>query len=225
MRVKNRMTLNPIVATLKTTYNDALHIMKQNHIKHLPIVNDKGKPVGIVTRGNMSKASPSPVTSLSVFEIASYLDNVTMESIMTSPVFAVEETCSITNAAKFMVTNEIDSLLIMREGELVGIITIADMFKTFIEITGGTQAGTRIEARMPIKKGNLLPFMQALSNAGSFIASLAILNDENAEYGFMDIKERGGSEEDIRKEIDKLGYVEILSIRHSDTDKLLSLGK
>src|SRR5512139_2682858 len=44
MRVKNRMTPNPIVATRKTSYNEALRLMKQNHIKHLPIVDDKGKP-------------------------------------------------------------------------------------------------------------------------------------------------------------------------------------
>ena len=37
--------------------------------------------------------------------------------------------------------------------------------------------------------------------------------------------ERGGKEEDIRKEIDKLGYVEILSFRHSESDKLLTIGK
>ena len=49
MRVKNRMTPNPIVAHPKTNYNDALRLMKQNHIRHLPILNEKGKPVGIVT--------------------------------------------------------------------------------------------------------------------------------------------------------------------------------
>ena len=225
MRVKNRMTPNPIVVTLKTTYPEALRLMKQNHIQHLPVVDEKGKPVGIVTRDDMHRIAPSPVTTLSVFEIASYLDNISIESIMTSPVLAVEESCSITNAAKFMLTKDIDSLLVMREGTLVGMITKTDIFETFVEITGGGQPGSRIEARMPIQKGNLAPFVQAFTNAGSFIASFAILNDENAEYGYMDVKERGGNEDDIRKEINKLGYVEIVSFRHSDSDKILNLGE
>ena len=165
MRVKNRMTPNPIVATLKTNYNDALRLLKQNNIQHLPIVDGKGSPVGIVTRSNMLRTQPSPVTTLNVFEIASFLDNVTMEKIMTSPVLGVDESCSITNAAKFMLDNKIDSLVVMREGTLVGIITIADIFRTFIEITGGDQPGSRIEARIPNQKGHLAPFMQALSNA------------------------------------------------------------
>ena len=225
MRVKNRMTPNPIVATIKTNYNEALRLMKKNHIQHLPIVDEKGRPVGIVTQNDMLRAQPSPVTTLSVYEIASFLDNVTMDKLMTSPVLAVDESCSITNAANFMLANEIDSLLVMREETLSGIITIADIFRTFIEITGGGQPGTRIEAKIPNQKGHLAPFIQALSNAGSFIVSLAISNEESTDYGYMDVKERGGNDDDIRKELDKLGYVEIVSFRKSDSDKLLSLGK
>ena len=224
MRVKNRMTPNPIVATLKTNFNEALRLMKLNNIQHLPVVDAKGKPVGIVTQSDMLRTEPSPVTTLNVFEIASYLDNVTMEKIMTSPVLAVDESCSITNAADFMLINKIDSLLVMREENLVGIITIADIFRTFIEITGGGQPGSRIEARIPNQKGHLAPFIQAFSNAGSYIVSLAITTSENNDYGYMDLKERGGNEDDIRKELDKLGYVEIVSFRHSDSDKLLTFG-
>ena len=223
MRVKNRMTPNPITANLKTNYNEALRLMKQNHIRHLPIVDKKGRPVGIVTEGDMLRAEPSPVTTLKVFEIASYLEKVTMESLMTSPVLAVDESCSITNAANFMLINEIDSLLVTHEETLVGIITISDIFRTFVEITGGGQSGSRIEAKMPIQKGHLAPFVQALTNAGSFIVSLSISNDE--DYGYVDVKERGGNEDAIRAELFKLGYVEIMSFRPSDSDILLAFDK
>ncbi len=224
MRVKNRMTPNPIVANPKTNYNEALRLMKQNQIKHLPILDEKGKPVGIVTQHGMLHATPSPVTTLNVFEIASFLDNVTMESIMTSPVLAVDESCSITNAANFMLINKIDSLLVMRDETLVGIITSADIFRTFVEITGGGQPGTRIETRLPNEKGHLAPFIQALSNAGSYIVSVALSSNED-DYGYWDVKERGGNEDEIRKELDKLGYAEIISFRPSDSDKLLTFGK
>ncbi len=224
MRVKSLMTPNPVTAHTETNYNEALRLMKKNSINHLPIVDKKGKPIGIVTTGGMLRAAPSPVTTLNVFEIATMLDNVTMADVMVSPVLAVDENCSISTAANFMLTNKIDSLLIMHEDDLVGIITAADIFREFVEITGGTQVGTRIEAKLPIEKGHLAPFIQALTNAGSFIVSLSISN-ENPEYGYIDVKERGGSEEDIRNELDKLGYVEIVNFRKSDKNKLLSLGK
>ena len=41
----------------------------------------------------------------------------------------------------------------------------------------------------------------------------------------MDVKEHGGHEEDFHKELDKLGYLEILSFRHSDSDKVLTFGR
>jgi acetoin utilization protein AcuB len=225
MRVKNRMTPNPIVATPKTNYNEALRLMQQNHIKHLPVVDGHGKLVGIVTQGDMLRAEPSPVTTLSVFEIASLLEKVTMNKIMVSPVYAVDESCSITNAANFMLSNEIDCLPVVRDGELVGIITDTDIFKTFVEITGGTQAGSRIEARMPDQKGQLAPFIQALASAGSYIVSVAISYEESGDYGYVDVKERGGSEDKIRAEFEQLQGVEIIAFRPSDDDKVLMFGK
>jgi acetoin utilization protein AcuB len=181
--------------------------------------------VGIVTQGDMLRAEPSPVTTLSVFEIASLLEKVTMDKIMTSPVCAVDESCSITNAARFMLENEIDCLPVVLEGKLVGIITDTDIFKTFVEITGGTQSGSRIEARLPDQKGQLAPFIQALTNADSYIVSVAISYEESGDYGYVDVKERGGDEAKIRGELDKLDNVEIIAFRPSDDDKVLKFGK
>ncbi|MFC1996889.1 CBS domain-containing protein [Chloroflexota bacterium] len=225
MRVKNRMTPNPIVATPKTNYNEALRLMQQNHIKHLPVVDSRDKLVGIVTQGDMLRAEPSPVTTLSVYEIASLLEKVTMEKIMTSPVYAVEEACSITNAASFMLSNEVDCLPVVRDGKLVGIITDTDIFKTFVEITGGTQSGSRIEARMPDQKGQLAPFIQALSNADSYIVSVAISYEESGDFGYVDVKERGGDDARILAELEKLDDVEIIAFRPNDDDKVLKFGK
>jgi hypothetical protein len=106
----------------------------------------------------------------------------------------------------------------------VGIITIADIFKTFIEITGGGQAGSHIEARLPNQKGHLVPFIQALSNAGSYIVSLVLSGNEE-ENVYWDVNELGGNEDKIREELDKLGYAEILSFRQSERHKLPTFGK
>ncbi len=224
MRVRNRMTPNPITASPKSNYNEALRLMQQNQIKSLPIVDSLGNLVGLVTQKDMLRAEPSPVTSLSVFEIASLLEKVTMEKIMQRPVYAVEETCSITNAANFMLMNDVGCLPVVKEGKLIGIITDTDIFKTFVDITGGGQAGSRIEARMPDQKGQLAPFIEALSKAGSYIVSVAITYDKDGEHAYVDVKERGGDEMEIRTRLDKLGNVEIIEFRPSDEDNLLKFG-
>jgi acetoin utilization protein AcuB len=224
MRVKNRMTPNPITASPKSNYNEALRLMQQNQIKSLPIVDTHGNLVGLVTHNDMLRAEPSPVTSLSVYEIASLLEKVTMDKIMHKPVLAVDEDCSITNAANFMLQNDIGCLPVIKNGKISGIITDTDIFKTFVDITGGGQAGSRIEARMPDQKGQLAPFIEAFTNAGSYIVSVAISYDKDGEHAFVDIKERGGDERLLHENLNKMGTVEIVEFRPSDEDNLLKFG-
>ena len=224
MRVKNRMTHNPITANPKTNYNQVLRIMQQNNIKSVPIVDDNNKLVGIVTRGDMLRAEPSPVTTLSVYEVASLLEKVTMGKIMQKPVLAVEDSCSITRAANIMLQNNIGCLPVMKGENLVGIITDTDIFKTFVDITGGNQPGSRIEARMPDQKGKLAPFIAAITGAGSYIVSVTITYDHDGEHAYVDVKERGGDEDKIRYELEKLEDLEIIEFHPDHEEKVLRFG-
>ncbi|MFH1634381.1 MAG: CBS domain-containing protein [Chloroflexota bacterium] len=221
MKVKNRMTHNPIVASPKTTYNEALRLMKENAIKHLPIVDKGDKLVGIVTHSDMLRVEPSPATTLNVYEIVSLLDKMSLDKVMQHPVLTVEESCGIANAAKFMLEHEIGCLPVMRDDKVIGIITDTDIFKTFIEVTGGGQAGSRIEVKVPDQKGLLAPLAQAFSNAGSYIVSVVITYDETGDFAYVNLKERGGSEDAIRDELEKLGVVEIIEFRPGDEDKII----
>lgn len=221
MKVNTRMTSNPITATPKTTYREAMHLMQDNHIRHLPIVNEKGRLVGLVSHSDMLSASPSPVTTLSVFEMYSLLDKVTMDEIMSTPVMAVEHDCSLSAAARFMTDNEIGCLPIVDGDELVGIITDADLFKTFVEIMGGGQPGSRVEVQMPDEKGQLAAVLGAMVAAGSYIVSVTLFYDKPG-YAIANIKERGGDEEQLRAELEKLGTAEILEFRSTEENRLLT---
>ena len=224
MRVKSRMTPSPIVASPKTNYNEALRLMQQNNIKSLPVINKEHKLVGIVTQSDMLKAEPSSVTTLSMFEMASLLEKVTMDIIMSCPVLAIDENCSVTNAASLMLENDIGCLPVMSGEELVGIITDTDIFKTFVEITGGGEPGIHIEAQVPNQIGQLAPFIQAISNAGSYIVSVAISYTEDGNYGLVDVKERSGDTDKIKSEIEKLDGIKNIEFRPSGQDKLLKFG-
>lgn len=220
MRVRSRMTPDPIVTSPKATYNEVLHLMKSNGIKHLPVVSKKGELVGIITHSDMLEAEPSPVTTLSIYEMASLLEKVTASQIMRKPVYTVEDTCSITNAAKFMLEKGIGSLPVLREGEIVGIITDSDVMKTFVEITGGEKVGTRVEVKTPNKKGELAKLSKAFANANSYIASMAITYSDDNQICFMDIKEHGADMDRLSAEIAELEGIDILDISASDEDCL-----
>jgi acetoin utilization protein AcuB len=221
MKVSHRMTTNPITATPKTSYREAIHLMQGNHVNHLPIVTDKGRLVGLVTQEDMLSASPSPVTSLSVFEIYSLLDKIKMEQIMSKPVLAVKADCSLPAAARFMVDNDVGCLPVMEGDKLIGIITDTDIFKAFIEVMGGGQPGSRIEVELPDKKGQLAATLSAMAAAGSSIVSVTVFEDRPG-YAIVDIKERGGDEKKLREELEKLGTAEIIEFRPDEEYELLS---
>ena len=224
MRVKNRMTRAPITADPKTTYNEALRLMENNSIHHLPILNKKGDLVGIVTKSDMLEAEPSRVTTLSIFEIAALLDKVTMDQIMSRPVKAVGGDCSISEAAHFMLEEGIGCLPVMEESKLVGIITDSDIFKTFVEVTGGGESGTRIEAKLPNVMGQLAGFTQAVTDSGAWIVSLAITYDESGDFALIDMKERGGDEAKLKEELEKMGGVEYIRFSPYTSEQLLEIG-
>jgi hypothetical protein len=108
--------------------------------------------------------------------------------------------------------------------ELVGIITDTDIFRTFVEVTGGGESGTRIEAKLPNVMGQLAAFTKAATDAGAWIVSLALTYDESGEYFFIDMKERGGDEDKIRSLVDEMGTVEFIEFTPCSSDQLESHG-
>jgi acetoin utilization protein AcuB len=144
-----------------------------------------------------------------------------MDKIMSTPVLAVEEDCSLSAAARFLIDNEIGCLPVVDGDKLVGIITDTDIFKTFVDIMGGGQPGTRVEVQMPDVKGQLAAVLGAMVAAGSYIV-YSLFYDKPG-YAIADIKERGGAEKKLRAELEKLGTVEILEFRPTEENRLLSL--
>lgn len=224
MRVKNKMTRAPITAEPKTTYNEALRLMENNNINHLPIVNKKGALVGIVSKSDMLEAEPSRVSTLSIFEIASLLDKVTMDQLMSHPVKAIGGDCSVSEAAHFMLETGVGCLPVMEENKLVGIITDKDIFKTFVEVTGGGESGTRVEAKLPNVMGQLAGFTKAVTDSGGWIVSLTLSYDESGEFFYIDMKERGGDETKLQEELDKMGTVEYVRFSPCTAEQLLEIG-
>ena len=199
-------------------------LLRENGISHLPVVDERGRVLGIISDTDLLSTGPSRITSLSIYEIYTLLDSLTLEQIMSKPVLAVEEDCSLSSAASYMVENGISSLLVMRGDELVGIITETDIFKTFVEVLGGGQPGARVEIHVADEKGMLAQATQAFADAGSYIFSLATFQDQTGQYTLSSFKQTGATKEALQAEIDKRPGVELLSYRPVEEDRLLRIG-
>jgi acetoin utilization protein AcuB len=154
MLVKDCMTRHPIMIPPSTLATEAQHIMTENHVRHLPVVGDGKKLVGLLTRTRLS-IKPDTLSSLNVWEITRFLSNMTVEKIMlkTDQVYTIEPHKTVERAARYMADYRVGCLPVLDEGVVVGIITEVDLLRSFQEMLGLPAPGVRVTMRMPNRKG------------------------------------------------------------------------
>mgnify|MGYP001592225867 CR=1 FL=1 len=177
MLVRERMSQEPVTITTDVSVTDALRLMRERKIRRLPVLDSHGKLVGIVSDQDLLYASPSPVSSLSVWEMNYLLAKLKVEEVMTRKVITVTEDTPLEEAARIMADNKIGGLPVMRDDRLVGIITETDLFKTFLEMLGARQPGVRVTALIPSAKGTLAKITNAIFGAGGDIIALSASPD------------------------------------------------
>ncbi len=137
MRVEQVMQTRVITITPKTSLPEALELVRQRGIRHLPVVEDDAL-VGIVSDRDLKRAMASSATSLERHELHYLLDKLTAREIMTPAVITVGRMLPIEEAARLMVNEKISSLPVTENGRLVGIVTETDVLNLFVQLHAGT---------------------------------------------------------------------------------------
>jgi len=143
MRIKDVMTRSPITVDSETLVLEAQKIMRENNIRRLPVV-DKGKLVGMVTKHDLLEASPSPATSLSVFELNYLLAKMKVKEIMKKNLVTIAPDTPFEEALKLGQEKKIGSFPVVEKGKLVGITTESDIIRFVTRVLGIKEEGSRI---------------------------------------------------------------------------------
>lgn len=196
MNVAQVMTHNPVTVTPATTLSDAQELMRREKIHRLPVIDEKGRVVGIVSEKDLLYASPSPATTLNVYEMAQLLSKVRIKEVMRKPVITVTEETYIEDAARIMVDNNIGGLPVVRGEKLVGIITESDIFKRFVELFGTRKKGVRLTLLIPERRGEIADIASALARAGGNIVSMGTFLGEDPTSALCIVKVEGISKEE-----------------------------
>lgn len=165
MLVGERMTHPVIPVHPETSVPEALTMMRREKIRRLPVV-DHGQLVGIVTDRDLLHASASPATTLSVWELNYLLSKLTVAKVMSTEVITVTENTPIEEAARLMADNKIGGLPVMRDGNVVGMITETDLFRVLLEMTGAREKGVRATVLVPDRAGQLAQLTKAVADMG-----------------------------------------------------------
>ncbi len=188
MLVRDRMSRMPITTNPSATVPDALQVMRGSKVRQLPVVNEKGDLVGIVALDDLLRVSPSPATSLSVWELDYLLEKITVEKVMTRDVITVTEDTAIEEAGRIMADNRVSGLPVMRGSELVGIIGESHLFHVLLELFGARDPGIRITARVHREQGGLAKLSGAVAAKGATFVAFGIAADsETITFKVQDI--------------------------------------
>jgi acetoin utilization protein AcuB len=132
MRVRDVMTASPITVPPDTPVLDARHLMLERRIRHLPVTDERGELMGIITDRDIRLNLPSQATSLSVWEINHLLARLTVDKVMTQAVLTVGPDRGARDAAQLMLDHTIGALPVVDGGRLVGIVTETDLLRAFV---------------------------------------------------------------------------------------------
>jgi len=188
MLVGERMTKRPITTAPDTPIDDALKLMRESKVRRLPVLDKKGKLVGIVAEKDLLYVSPSPATSLSIYELHYLISKIKVQDVMTKDVITVTEYTPLEEAARIMADNKIGSLPVMRDDRLVGIVTETDLFKVFLEFLGAREKGIRLTMLVPEQKGMLANLTHDIAEMGGNIVSLGTFLGEDPTNRLITVK-------------------------------------
>jgi acetoin utilization protein AcuB len=203
MLVGERMSHPVIFVAPDVPINEALSLMRQDHIRRLPVMKD-GKLVGIVTDKDLLNASPSPVTSLSIWEMNYLLSKITVKDVMSKETLTIHEDTPIEEAARVMADNKVGGLPVMRGDKVVGILTETDLFKIFLEMMGAREKGVRVSFIAANRPGELLKLSQAVFGVSGNIIALGTFAGEDPTTLSVTLKVAGVDPAVLRKTIEPL---------------------
>jgi len=125
---------------------------------------------------------------LSIFEIHTLLAKIKVSDVMTREVITVTEDTPLEEAARIMADNNIGGLPVMRDDQLVGIITETDIFKVFLEMLGGRDDGVRLSVQVPHEKGVLAGIAGEIAGMGGNIVALGTVHGDDPAHYQLTIK-------------------------------------
>ncbi|MDQ7842311.1 MAG: CBS domain-containing protein [Armatimonadota bacterium] len=172
MLVRDRMSAPAITVEPKTSIYDALALMKERRIRRLPIVKGR-RLVGIVTWTDLMRASPSPATSLTVWEIPYLLMKAPVAEVMTKTVITVDPSTTVEEAAVLMRRHKIGGMPVVEGGSVIGVITESDIFDAFIDLMGLRRGGARLTIELQDRIGALEEVVRTIRDCDVNIRSLA----------------------------------------------------
>ena len=211
MPVQNWMTTDVVSVGPDTSLLKVGKLMKDHHIRRIPVVDEQGQVIGIISDRDVRDASPSKATTLDMYEMHYLLAELKAKNIMTAKPITVKPTDTVEQAALIMLDNKVGGLPVVDDsGKLVGIISDHDVFKALVDITGARMGGLQFAIELPDQPGTARPLFDLLrAHNARLLSVLTVSNADGNRQLFIRVRdlENSKAEQELMDGVGKLGKV------------------
>ena len=126
------MSVDPATVEPKDSLRMVIELLRRRDIRSVPVV-EKGKLIGIVTDRDVRQVAPAYPLFRDENQIRRYTEHLTVTTAMTADPMTVAPDAPLVEAAKVLETYRISSMPVIDDGRLVGMLTVTDVLRVFVE--------------------------------------------------------------------------------------------
>ena len=196
--VRNTMTSPVVTIEPKATVRQALDLMRERDIRHLPVVSPEGL-VGLVTER----------TVLPLI-MPSMLEEITVAEAMIAEPMTIGPNDSLETAARIVYEHKVGCLPVVEDGRVLGMLTVPDLLATFVEFLGLLTASVRLDVALAPRDEALEEVVSLARRHGARILSVGLTPDSKGRTVYS-IRLTRQKTEDLVREIEAQGH-EVVSV-------------
>ncbi len=208
MFVSRSMTRRVVTIGPDASIFEAQDLMVQNRVRHIPVVEEGNKLVGIVSDRDLRSALPFRYFKEGISpEEKSKLQDLRVKDIMTRKVFTISPGYTIQDALLMIQNSKVGALPVVDEnGRLKGILSVRDLLRAFINVLGIGQPGTLLCILVEEKVGQLKKIVDAITEMGVSFGSVLVARyweeDKRAVFPYLLTQNVAH----VKKRLKEMGY-------------------
>ena len=126
------VTQNVHTVTETQTLRDVVKLMGAGTFRHVPVVDQLGELIGIVSDRDVRRVLPSP--GCEAADVDQFIDRTLVSEVMTRNPLTISPEADLRSVLHLILRYRVGALPIVTNGSLVGIITITDLLRAFKDL-------------------------------------------------------------------------------------------
>ncbi len=206
MFVSRSMTRKVITVDQEATIFDAQELLAKNKIRHLPIVDQDRRLIGIITDRDIRSALPYK-SFMEDSDLKKKISEFRVKDFMTKDPISISPAYTIQDALLLIQNSKVGALPVVDDdAKLKGIISVRDLLRAFINVLGIGEPGTLLCILVEEKIGQMKKIVDAITEENISFGSVLVARywDENKRAVFTYLLTQNVAH--VKKKLTHLGF-------------------